>query len=294
MTSILQKVVAASGFTSISPTAGPIPLPTTGKIRVILADDDDRFRSMVAAELGDQGFEVTDFADGASLLRHLAEGNSADIGILDWRMPSMNGLELLDRIRRQGSVLPAIFLTGMPEKAFEATALDRGAVDFVDKSRGADILIRRIRRAVEAGGLQVKTDDADLTRGRLNLRAKVRRAYWDGVDVGLTVTEYNIIHRLAGDAGEYIGYRDLYDCVHRQGFVAGAGENGYRTNVRSSMRRIRDKFRAIDPVFEEIENFPSFGYRWRSQPGELTAAGGVQAELGGDGDHVADAIGRSA
>ena len=226
MTSILQKVVAASGVTSISPSSGPIPLRRAGKIRVVLADDDDGFRTMVAAELVDQGFEVTDFSDGMGLLRHLAEGNSADIAILDWRMPAMSGLELLDRIRRQGSVLPAIFLTGMPERAYEATALDRGAVDFVDKSRGADILIRRIRRAIEAGGLQAKADDADIQRGRLNLRAKVRRAYWDGVDVGLTVTEYNIVLRLAGEAGEYVGYRDLYDCVHSQGFVAGAGENG--------------------------------------------------------------------
>lgn len=294
MTSILQKVVAASGFTSISPTAGPIPLRTTGRIRVVLADDDDRFRHMVAAELGDQGFEVTDFADGMSLLRHLADGHAADIAILDWRMPSMSGLELLDRIRRQGSVLPAIFLTGMPERAFEATAFDRGAVDFVDKSRGAEILIKRIRRAVEAGGVQVRLDDGDLNRGRLRLHAKVKRAYWDGVDVNLTVTEYNIVLRLAGDAGEYIGYRDLYDCVHRQGFVAGAGENGYRTNVRSSMRRIRDKFRAIDPDFGEIENFPSFGYRWRSQPGDSAAMSGLEAEPGGDGDHVADAVGRGA
>lgn len=294
MTSILQKVVAASGFTSISPSSGPVPFRMNGKIRIVLADDDDRFRAMVAAELGDQGFEVTDFADGMGLLRHLAEGNSADIAILDWRMPAMSGLELLDRIRRQGSVVPAIFLTGMPERAFEATALDRGAVDFVDKSRGAEILIKRIRRAVEAGGVQVKLDDGDLTRGRLRLHAKVKRAYWDGVDVNLTVTEYSIVLRLAGDAGEYIGYRDLYDCVHRQGFVAGAGENGYRTNVRSSMRRIRDKFRAVDRDFEEIENFPSFGYRWRTQPGDLAAADRVQAEPGGDGDHVADGIGRGA
>ena len=72
------------------------------------------------------------------------------------------------------------------------------------------------------------------------------------------------------------------------------GENGYRTNVRSSMRRIRDKFRVVDAGFEEIENFPSFGYRWRTQPGDLAASGGIEAQPGGDGDHVADAIGRSA
>ena len=96
------------------------------------------------------------------------------------------------------------------------------------------------------------------------LRPRISRAYWAGQDVNLTVTEYNIVQRLTARAGEFVSYRAIYDCVHHAGFIAGRGDDGYRTNVRSSMKRIRNKFRAIDGSFSEIENFPAFGYRWRS------------------------------
>jgi two-component system response regulator ChvI len=81
------------------------------------------------------------------------------------------------------------------------------------------------------------------------------------------VTEFNIVHRLVAQAGEFLTYRLVYDCVHWSGFAAGCGEDGYRTNVRSSIKRIRGKFVAIDGAFDEIENFPAFGYRWRAIAG---------------------------
>jgi two-component system response regulator ChvI len=61
-----------------------------------------------------------------------------------------------------------------------------------------------------------------------------------------------------------VTYRAIYDCVHHAGFIAGSGEDGFRTNVRSSIKRIRIKFRTMDAEFSEIENFPAFGYRWRT------------------------------
>lgn len=274
MMTILQKVVASSGATAVGVGPGgadPAPaepqVRVIDKIRVALVDDDDRFREMVKGGLSDNGFEVTTFAEGGDLLRHLADGAPPDVVILDWKMPTMSGIELLSRMRNQGAAMPAIFLTGMPERSFEAAALDQGAVDFVDKSRGTDILTKRIRLAVEAEGVRLRpVPSEDVHRGRLLLRSKVGRAYWDGVDVNLTVTEYNIVRMLAASAGEHATYRALYDCVHRAGFIAGAGDNGYRTNVRSAMRRIRDKFRAVDANFDEIENYPSFGYRWKAPP----------------------------
>ncbi len=269
MMTILQKVVATSGMTpaAAGPAAAESQPRIVEKIRVALVDDDDRFREMVKGGLADSGFEVTTFAEGGDLLRHLADGGPADVVILDWKMPSMSGIDLLNRMRNQGAAMPTIFLTGMPERSFEAAALDQGAVDFVDKSRGTDILTKRIKLAVEAEGVRLRpATSEDIHRGRLLLRAKVGRAYWDGIDVNLTVTEYNIVRMLAASAGEHATYRALYDCVHRAGFIAGAGDNGYRTNVRSAMRRIRDKFRAVDSNFDEIENYPSFGYRWKVPP----------------------------
>jgi two-component system response regulator ChvI len=90
--------------------------------------------------------------------------------------------------------------------------------------------------------------------------------FWDGQDVGLTTTEFNIVKFLVENCGEFVTYRAIYDRVHWAGFAAGSGEDGFRTNVRSSIRRIRNKFHAQSPDFDEIENFASFGYSWR-RPG---------------------------
>ena len=94
------------------------------------------------------------------------------------------------------------------------------------------------------------------------LKPRVSRAFWDGVDVNLTLTEFSVVRLLAGSVGRHVTYRTVYDCMHHVGFIAGSGEHGYRTNVRSSIKRIRTKFRQIDPEFMEIDNYPSFGYRW--------------------------------
>ena len=94
------------------------------------------------------------------------------------------------------------------------------------------------------------------------LKPRISRAYWDQCDVNLTLTEFNIVRLLASNVGNHVTYRSVYDCMHHVGFIAGSGENGYRTNVRSSIKRIRNKFRLVDSEFAEIENYPSFGYRW--------------------------------
>ena len=94
------------------------------------------------------------------------------------------------------------------------------------------------------------------------LKPGVSRAHWDDNDVHLTLTEFKIVHLLASNIGSFVTYRAVYDCMHYVGFIAGSGENGYRTNVRSCIKRIRNKFRAVDPSFAEIDNYQSFGYRW--------------------------------
>jgi two-component system response regulator ChvI len=164
-----------------------------------------------------------------------------------------------------GVNLPVVFLTGVPTTAYEYAALDRGAVDFVDKARGIPILAKRLRLIVQVSrGPAAPTNQESMQCGKLQLRADINRAYWDGSDVDLTVTEFKIIYLLVLRAGEYVTYRSIYDCVHHAGFVAGSGEEGFRTNVRSSIKRIRNKFRGFDARFSEIENYPAFGYRWRS------------------------------
>ena len=79
----------------------------------------------------------------------------------------------------------------------------------------------------------------------------------------LTLGEYKIVHLLASNAGRYVTYRAIYDRLHYEGFIAGSGADGYRTNVRSAIKRIRNRFRALDPTFNETENYQGFGYCWK-------------------------------
>lgn len=109
-----------------------------------------------------------------------------------------------------------------------------------------------------------RSSEVTLEIGKLTVRPDVSRVTWDGLDVNLTVTEFGIIHLLVSNRGEYVTYRSLYDCVHHVGFVAGSGDDGFRINVRSMMRRVRKKFHQIDRLFGEIENYPALGYRWRA------------------------------
>jgi two-component system response regulator ChvI len=234
-----------------------------GQVRMILVDDDEDFREAASIELEDLGFAVKSFPDGTTLLAAVAEGIAADVIVLDWNMPAITGIDLLPRLRRAGVQLPVVFLTGRSTPNIENVALDRGALDFVDKSRGMPILAKRVRLIVESSKRPPELAvDETLHCGKLHLKPRISRAFWNDVDVNLTLTEFNVIRLLASNIGNHVSYRAVYDCMHHVGFIAGSGEHGYRTNVRSTIKRIRNKFRQIDSTFDAIENYPSFGYRW--------------------------------
>lgn len=240
-------------------------LPDEASPRVLVVDDDMLFREALKSELNDWGFRVTDFGDGLRALEFLDHNPSVDVILLDWRMPVMSGIELLQQLKRRRVNAPVVFLTGLPSEAYEENALADGAVDFVDKTRSISIIVRRLRLAIHssrAAGYHADLDE--VVFGRLRLRVKVCATYWNERPVDLTVTEFRIVRHLVKRAGDNVSYREIYDCVHGAGFIAGYGEDGYRTNVRSLIKRIRQKFRACDNRFCEIENLQSFGYRWRS------------------------------
>jgi DNA-binding response OmpR family regulator len=100
--------------------------------------------------------------------------------------------------------------------------------------------------------------------GKLVIDLAQRRAWWDGVEVRLTAGELAIVVLLVSHAGRCIDNRTVYDSLHYKGFLSGQGDKGYWVNVRSAIRRIRNKFRAIDSSFGELENARAFGYRWRA------------------------------
>jgi two-component system response regulator ChvI len=141
-----------------------------------------------------------------------------------------------------------VFLTG-------GLIVGIGDIDESDRSHDAEIFVKRVQRVVEAAKPEVALASEDLLCGKLVLKQAVSRAYWSGKDVCLTLGEYNIVHLLASNAGRYVTYRKVYDQMHYEGFVAGSGENGYRANVRSAIKRIRNKFHECDPAFVEIENY---------------------------------------
>ena len=239
------------------------------RIRAILVDNDIGYRDAAAAELGNFGFEVTSCAGAGDMFRSLAADKEFDVIVLDWKLSSGLSIDLMPKLHDRGINLPVVFLSGVPSVNHEHAALDRGAVDFVDKARGISILAKRLRLIVQLSkGQPASSNREPVAFGKLVLRPDTSRAFWNATDVDLTVTEFRIVLQLASRAGEYVTYRSIYDCVHHAGFVAGSGEEGFRTNVRSSIKRIRNKFRGIDARFSEIENYAAFGYRWHSAPAE--------------------------
>ncbi len=235
---------------------------------IMVVDDDPLFRESIVQNLRDCGYAVEDFADGTSFLERLADGPAVDLVLLDWKMPHMNGIEVLAHIRERAPNLPVIFLTVLGDQIYEEAALQGGAVDFVEKSRSFAIVRRRIELIPhpELTGMSQADESPSRTleRGALSIDLDSHRAYWNGTEVDLTLSEFGIVHALTRQMGRDVPYREIYDIVRGSGFVAGQGAEGFRTNVRSAVKRIRQKFRSIDPAFDHIENYPGFGYRWRA------------------------------
>ncbi len=247
----------------------PLEAPAATKSRVLLVDDDDAFRESLSILLGQEGFSIATFGGGAEVLDYLAEGNDADIIVLDWRMPGMNGPEVLRELRRRGTATPVVFLTALNDDMHEDAALGDGAVDFVDKSRRSPILIKRLEMIATA--FRPATDVLDTAAngtqdvvhlGSLELRFDINRALWRGRTVDLTLAEFRIVAGLAMRAGGDVSYRELYDLMHGGKPQANGDHDGYRANVRSLIKRIRKKFHEVDATFDQIQNYARFGYRW--------------------------------
>ena len=234
-------------------------------VRVLLFDGDPIHREALTDELSKQGFVIRSFGDSGALLGALRDAVDVDVIVV---LLKESSLDLLIKLQRQGVTVPVVFLGA---RALPAQA--------VSKLQGLDVLARRLRSvAVESvvkacGPTDQAPHDGPMICGRLHLRSDDRRAYWNGLDVGVSYREYNLLHMLVSDVGQYKTYRAIYDRLHYVGFIAGSGNDGYRANVRSVIKRIRNKFRAIDPAFDEIESYTGFGYCWRKPAADRSALG---------------------
>ena len=176
---------------------------------LLLVDDDDLFRESLGLNLVDEGYEVTSFDNGRDALAYLKDG-SADVMLLDWRMPNLTGIDVLRRMRGAGITIPVIFLTVLSDDIYEQAALEGGAVDFIDKARRLPILLKRLQLIAQGGRSAPEPEPvpAPLLRlGQLMLRFGTNRAFWAGRAVDLTLTEFRIVTLLAQRAGRDVCYR---------------------------------------------------------------------------------------
>jgi two-component system, OmpR family, response regulator ChvI len=251
----------------------PTPAGEALKGRLLLVDDDATFCESLGRNLLDEGYEVASVEGSELALEHLAKDAMIDAVLLDWRMPNIDGLALLRKMRERGHTMPALFLTGLTDNVYEEAALALGAVDFISKSRSPSVILQRLSLIVDGRKRAVTSDAEVIRRGKLELRPKIGRANWDNHRVELTLTEFMIVQTLADVPNRDFSYREIYDLVRGQGFVAGWGEEGYRVNVRSFIKRIRLKFREIDRSFDCIKNYSGYGYSWDQGEQHQAAAG---------------------
>lgn len=258
---MLRSFSGLSTFPAGSPMPGAlVPVRTAQTCRIVMVDDDEDYRSALSMHLAGEGFDVVEYASGRSALEMIAADEIANLILLDWRMPDMNGLEVLCELRRRAIMTPVIFLTGFADETLEEAALAAGAADFIPKSRGLAVLERRIELAME--GRRPSSQPPVFGLGPLKLRFDINRAFWRGSEIDLTLTEFRMIAKLALEAGQEVTYRELYDLVHGKGFVTGYNGVGHFTNMRTFIKRIRRKFQAVDPSFSCIKTRDGCGYCW--------------------------------
>ena len=223
---------------------------------IALVDDDRNILTSVSMALESEGFHVRAFTDGTEALRSLTQ-KPADLVVLDIKMPHLDGMELLARLRRRSDV-PAIFLTSKDDEVDEALGLKMGADDYVRKPFSQRLLIERIRAVLRRASAAAKDspDVKPIVRGDLLLDTARHQCTWRGQPVSLTVTEFLILEALAHRPGHVKSRDQLMDVAY--------DDNVYvddRT-IDSHIKRLRKKFRDVDPAFTSIETLYGVGYRY--------------------------------
>ncbi|WP_119303578.1 response regulator transcription factor [Dongia deserti] len=225
---------------------------------IALVDDDRNILTSVAMTLEAEGFAVRTYTDGAEALRGLMQ-QPVDLAVLDIKMPRMDGMELLEKLRKS-SDLPVIFLTSKDDEVDELMGLRMGADDYIKKPFSQRLLIERIRTLLRREAHRSATEkggEAAIMRGDLTLDPNRHLCTWKNQPVELTVTEFLLLKALAQRPGHVKSRDQLMDSAY--------GENIYvddRT-IDSHIKRLRKKFKALDGEFNQIETLYGVGYRYR-------------------------------
>ena len=231
---------------------------------IALVDDDRNILTSVSIALQQEGFVTWVYSDPAAALKAITD-NPPDLGVFDIKMPGMDGMELLRRLRETSS-LPVIFLTSKDDEMDEAMGLAMGADDYIAKPFSQRLLMARIRavlrrtemRALPPAG-ETAPDAVEIVRGRLRMDPACHRVSWDGRDVTLTVTEFMILEALAQRPGVVKSRNQLMDVAYQDDIYVDD-----RT-IDSHIKRMRRKFRAVDDQFNSIETLYGVGYRFAEE-----------------------------
>ncbi len=229
---------------------------------IALVDDDRNILTSVSIALQAEGFATRLYTDGETALKALSE-NPADLGIFDIKMPRMDGLELLRRLREK-STMPVIFLTSKDDEIDEALGLALGADDYIGKPFSQRLLLARVkavlRRVAYANALPDERDaDSEqqaIVRGALEMDPARHRVRWKGGDVALTVTEFLILEALAQRPDVVKSRNQLMDAAYQDDVYVDD-----RT-IDSHIKRLRRKFRLVDAEFDAIDTLYGAGYRF--------------------------------
>jgi two-component system response regulator ChvI len=228
---------------------------------IALVDDDRNILTSVSIALQAEGFITRVYTDAASALKAFSD-NMPDLGVFDIKMPQMDGMELLRRLR-EFSAMPVIFLTSKDDELDEALGLAMGADDYISKPFSQRLLLARIKAILRRQDLarseaapNAQEEQELIVRGRLSMDPARHKVVWGGKDVTLTVTEFLILQALAQRPGVVKNRNQLLDAAYQEDVYVDD-----RT-IDSHIKRIRRKFRAVDPDFDAIETLYGVGYRF--------------------------------
>ena len=227
---------------------------------IALVDDDRNILASVSIALEAEGYRIQTYADGASAFDGLRQ-SPADLAILDIKMPRMDGMELLRRLR-QKSDMPVIFLTSKDEEIDELFGLKMGADDFIRKPFSQRLLVERVKAVLRRGAPKDATvtreaDNRALERGLLKMDPERHTCTWKDEPVILTVTEFLILQALATRPGVVKSRNALMDAAYDDQVYVDD-----RT-IDSHIKRLRKKFKAADTAFDMIETLYGVGYRFK-------------------------------
>ena len=231
--------------------------------KITLVDDDENIVTSVSLALESHGHTVKAYYDGAAGLAAL-ENDPPDLAILDVKMPRMDGMEVLRRLRRT-SELPVIILTSKDEEIDEILGFNLGADDYIHKPFSQRLLLERVKAVLRRAdrddtledGAPGDAADRALKRGRLTLDPARHESLWEGQPVKLTVTEFLLLQSLAQRPGFVKSRDNLMDAAYDDQVYVDD-----RT-IDSHIKRMRKKFREVDPEFDAIETLYGVGYRYR-------------------------------